>query len=92
MIVDNQSKNFEDKITKTINLISSLVGLPTDVKIFKKFLVCPESLDVSKGHQNLKFPDDVRTETLTIEETYLNKPADDKTLSESSASICVRKR
>ena len=30
MMVDNSCKNFEEKISKAIGLISSVVGLPTD--------------------------------------------------------------
>ena len=30
MIVDNETKSFEEKINKTIDMIKSVVGLPTD--------------------------------------------------------------
>ena len=87
MIVNNTS-DFEDKISHAINFISSQVGLPTDVSIFKKYLVCPDSLDVSNNHKNLTLPEDIKTETLTINETYLNNP----TPADKNSSICVRSR
>ena len=90
MIVDNESKSFEDKISKAINLISSSVGLPTDISIFKKYLVCPDSIDVSNGHQNLQLPEGIRSSTLKITETYLNAPPSIRF--ESDVSACVRKR
>ena len=90
MIVNNKEANFEDKLSYAINRIGSVIGLPTKVSIFKKYLVCPESIDVTDGHRNIKFPDDIRTETLTIEETYLNSHED--TSVGPAASICVRKR
>ena len=39
IIVDNSSQNFEGKIKKAIGLLSSVIGLPTDVQIFKKYLI-----------------------------------------------------
>ena len=36
MIVDNETKSFEEKINKTMEMIKSVVGLPTDQSIFKK--------------------------------------------------------
>ena len=46
LIVDNsQNTNFEDKIKKSIGLVSSVVGLPTDTRIFKKYLVSPDALN-----------------------------------------------
>ena len=68
-------------------MIAGAVGLPADDSLFKKYLICPESIDVSNQHRNLNFPSDVRTETLSIEETYLNVPDDSP-----AKSICVRKR
>ena len=64
MIVDNTT-DFEEKIRKTIGLISSVVGLPTDAQIFKKYLV-------SGPVEN--FPESMRVEDMTILETYLNVP------------------
>ena len=39
MIVDNESSNFEEKIKRSISMISSVLGLPTDVAVFRKYLV-----------------------------------------------------
>ena len=87
MIVNN-TNDFEDKISTAINYISSQVGLPTDVSIFKKYLVDSTSLDLSNGHRNLKLPDNIQSETLKITETYLNNPDS----ADKNSSICLRSR
>ena len=87
MIVGNTG-DFEDKMSTAINYISSQVGLPTDVQIFKKYLVCPNTLDVSENHKNLKFPEDIHTETIIIKETYLKRQKND----DENSSVCVRSR
>ena len=50
MIVNNSAKNFEKKISQGINLIAGAIGLPADSSLFKKYLICPDSLDVSEEH------------------------------------------
>ena len=60
--------------------------MPADVAIFKKYLV-NESLDVSDGHRRLNIPRDIKTQTLKIEEHYLNIPEDS-----NATSICVKSR
>ena len=87
MIVNNQSKTFEKKISQAINLIAGAVGLPADNSLFKRYLICPESIDASNKHRHLKFPSDVKTETLQIKETYLATPE-----GSNATSICLRKR
>jgi len=37
-LVDNDTE-FQTKIVNTINIAQSLLGLPTDLKMFKKYLV-----------------------------------------------------
>jgi hypothetical protein len=66
MIIDNETNNFEEKIRRSIGLVSSIVGLPTDANVFKKYLLTgnPGAL-----------PDSIRTEKITILETYLNVPS-----------------
>ena len=63
MIVDNASTNFEDKMKRGISLISSVIGLPTDTQIFKKFLISGPIEGI---------PSDFHTEKTTILETYVN--------------------
>ena len=74
--------NFEDKIKKTIGLISSVVGLPTNNAIFKKYKV---------SAQFDSLPEDLHFEKITIKETYLTVPRnelEDKV--KKHTSICVR--
>ena len=66
MIVDNSSTNFEKKIKKAIGLMSSVIGLPTDAQIFKKYLV--------SGSYDEQLPEDVPREQMSIKETYLDLP------------------
>ena len=87
-IINNTDVDFEQKISNAINFISNQIGLPTDSSVFKKYLICPNGLDVTNNHKHLKFPEDVHSETITITETYLNQPA----TSEEDSSICVRSR
>ena len=87
MIVNNQSKTFEKKISQAINLIAGAVGLPADNSLFKRYLICPDSIDASNNHRHLNFPPDIKTETLQIKETYLTPPE-----GSNATSICVRKR
>ena len=58
MVVNNQAGNFEKKISSAISHVAGAIGLPTDVSLFKKYLVDP-SLDVSDGHRRLNIPDDI---------------------------------
>lgn len=51
LIVDNSAENFEAKIRQSLRLVSSVVGLPTNMQIFKKFLVSPEAMQ--------QIPDDI---------------------------------
>jgi len=50
-IVDNQECDFEAKINKAVNLVSSLVGLPTNRNVFKKFLIDAEQMYINGIHQ-----------------------------------------
>jgi|LakMenE01Jun11ns_1017448.scaffolds.fasta_scaffold9685328_1 hypothetical protein len=38
-MIGNQNHNFNEKIQKTISIISSVIGLPTSPSTFKKYLV-----------------------------------------------------
>ena len=62
MVVDN-SVDFEQKVTQAIDLISSVIGLPTEQKIFKKFLVT--------NNVPIEIPSDVHQEEMTILENYI---------------------
>ena len=83
MIVDNETNNFEEKIRRSIGLVQSIVGLPTDVNFFKKYLLA--------GNAGM-IPDSIRTEKLTILETYLNVPSQEclEDPQKKNMSICVR--
>ena len=88
MIVDNAGKSFEEKISGAIGLISSVVGLPTDAQIFKKYLVADSVL---ASHNNL--PEDVHSANMSIKETYLNLPENERGNSvQRNKTICVRQR
>ena len=62
MVVDN-SVDFEGKVTQAIDLISSVIGLPTKQVIFKKYLVA--------GDIPIEIPSEVHQEEMTILENYL---------------------
>ena len=85
LIVDNNSSSFESKMKKTIGLISSVVGLPTDQMVFRKYLVT--------GDTPMQLPDDIQAEKMKILETYLNAPQHElDDTSKQNLSVCVRKR
>ena len=69
MIVDNESSNFEEKIKRSISMISSVLGLPTDVAVFRKYLVSS-----SVPANEIQFPPEITTDKTKIRETYLNVP------------------
>lgn len=85
MMVDNSCKNFEEKISMAIGLISSVVGLPTDTQVFKKYLVADsESVDL---------PEEIYSSNMSIKETYLNLPFQEREDSvKKNKTICVRQR
>lgn len=86
MIVDNQSTNFEDKIRKGIGLIKSVVGLPTDTQIFKKYLVSGHTLDTD-------IPQELYQEHMTILETYLKLDKSKlRDQMKQNMTACVRQR
>jgi len=70
-------------------MVSSILGLPTNVQVFKKYLV---GSHISDDHSNIKFLDDIATERMTILETFLPVPAIDASLGHANASACVRRR
>jgi len=83
MIVDNEAINFEEKINRSIGLVSSVIGLPTDVNVFKKYLLSAPVV----------LPDEIRSEKLTIYETYINVPIRlYEDLHRENITICVRER
>jgi len=83
-IVDNTTSGFEEKMKKGIGLISSVIGLPTDRRIFRKYLVAGEVGEL---------PEDVKTEKMKILETYLNVPADELAdRKKQNITVCVRQR
>ena len=85
MIVDNASTSFEEKIRKCLGLVSSVVGLPTDAQIFKKYLV--------SNWTEESIPEDIHQEQMTILETYLTVPPDELAdRQKRDMTICVRSR
>ena len=62
MVVDN-SFDFEQKVSLAIDLVSSVIGLPTKQKIFKKYLVANDI--------PVEFPSDMHQEEMTILENYI---------------------
>ena len=54
IVIDNRSPTFEDKVNETMRMISSVVGLPTDSQLFKKYLI--------SGDMQPALPDGVSTE------------------------------
>jgi|LakMenEpi03Aug12_release.lakeMendotaPanAssembly.Ray.scaffolds.fasta_scaffold997732_1 hypothetical protein len=52
-------------------MVNSVLGLPTDVGVFKKYLV---SGKIDPIHSNVNFPKDIPVEKMTLLETFLPKP------------------
>ena len=50
-MVDNWDCDFEAKVCKAVNLVNSLVGLPTKQNVFKKFLIDAEQTFADGVHQ-----------------------------------------
>ena len=67
-MVNNESGDFKVKVNKTISMVKSVLGLPTDIGVFKKFLVGGQ---IDPVHSNVKFPSDISLEKMSILETFL---------------------
>ena len=70
-MVNNESCDFKVKVNKTISMVKSVLGLPTDVGVFKKYLVRG---DISPNHTNVKFPLDISLEKMSVLETFIPPP------------------
>ena len=69
-MIDNQGIGFEEKINQAMNRVQSLVGLPTNINVFKKYLVDTEKTGLD--HSKIQWPEDVAVvERMKILETYL---------------------
>lgn len=67
-IVDNQNKDFTQKIDMAVKIVTKNLGLPTPNSLFKKFLIkIPNPLD----HSSIGFPADEYVDTFEVEETLL---------------------
>ena len=88
-IVDNSSKDFEHKVKKTIGMVNSVLGLPTDVSVFKKYLV---SGNIDPIQSNVNFPKDIPVEKMSLLETFLPKPKSDSEIDQTGVQVSVRKR
>lgn len=89
-MVDNNHKNFSEKIRKTISLVSSILGLPTTISSFRKYLVKLDGL--LDDHSNLIIPNGGKVTQSILKETFLpcSNSIDDVNL--DNLSICVRER
>lgn len=70
-VIDN-STLFEEKMGRVVNTVAKLVGLPSSVKRFSKFLVKP-------SNSPLKLPADVTVQEFMVEKVYIKSqnPTDD---------------
>lgn len=59
-MVDNSATDFGAKIHKTMNLVKSVIGLPTAKRTFKKFVV-----------EDVKLPENLKFQTAVLKESYL---------------------
>lgn len=89
-IVDNNHKNFNEKIRKTIELVQSILGLPTSHSSFKKYLVNKGNL--LEDHSNLVVPDGGLVTQSKIKETFLPCSNSIDDINVDKLSICVRER
>jgi len=75
----NNDHDFATKVETTINIASSILGLPTDIKLYKKFLVDSTTAYVENeddfgggSHSVIKFLEDSQiTDLQSVKETYL---------------------
>lgn len=72
-MLDNKDLDFERKINKGINIVANIVGLPTDMKFFQKYLVDKQDFKQYK-HSKIKFPRETHIEEYSLLETYLPTP------------------
>ena len=78
-MIDNDGNSFEKKMNKAVNRVQSLVGLPTNINIFKKFLVDPER--TGGDHSLIQWPEDVAVvERMKVLETYLTSDKEGETI------------
>lgn len=81
--MDNDRKNFGQKLAKTTELVSSVLGLPTSPFTFKKYLVdhsaFPEVMPVAMDHSYFN-------------EHFLPSHSTIDDVTHDQLSICVRER
>ena len=75
--------DFNSKVEKSIDVVKSVLGLPSSPLTFKKFLVDPKSINLTKL-------EDIETSEITEYFLPSNPSMDDKR--DDRLSICVRLR
>ena len=68
VVVDNSSPDFKSKIQRAIETVQQIVGLPTAVHFYKKYLLKRGTGPINRG---LALPPHIKHEELNIEETFM---------------------
>jgi hypothetical protein len=88
-IIDNFSRDFNQKIDLCVKVVTKSLGLPTPNSFFKKFLIkIPNPLD----HATFGLPENSFYDTFELEETLLIPDFTVSVDSESQVEVYLRKR